>query len=607
MRRRLDGLAWCVASLLATAAASAGPAFQVHFGPQPEGLGIAKAFIAYLDGARQTLDLAFYEFRHQPVVQAVIDAHERGVEVRVVVDDNNYFYVDPVTLERDEGLRNPFVKQLEAAGIQVRPDDRTALMHNKFAVRDHAAVWTGSYNVTDTGALANANNAVSVESETLAGIYTREFEEMFVHGLFGPTSPSQPEQVAEVQGRTVEVYFGPEDDPNARLKQLIEGARDEVLFMQFAFTARDLSDALIARKQERPSLKVRGIFDRLLHRATGPYGEFAHLTDHGIPVVVDNRPEGKLHHKVFVFDVDGDDPVVALGSANASANANQANDENLMVVHDRDLARAYRDEFEKHYRELARARAVFMVRGLPLADREIPDADLVITSGGRAIRGVRIERPARWPKDDPPQILVHRHGENVTTEVGLTVSPDGRWIQIPEPGIHAYGRDAYLVVKFLGLRMPEIPGGYSMVVEVKGTDGTWRPLARHPTLRVLDAMSPEVMREALENLRHHVARVQAREVIVEHERELIRKHIAAAYRQISELVADELQRGGTALAEAVVRWVEDLDAEGHALVSAFVGGDRTIRRALVDARRAGVEGAAELARRLRAALEGPTD
>lgn len=593
---------------LALASAHADSAIEVHFGPAPSGLGIADAFMEYLDGAEQTLDLAFYEFRHQPVVQAIVDAHARGVRVRVVVDDSNYFYIDPLTLEADESLRNPYVKQLEAAGIEVRPDDRTAIMHNKFAIRDGATVWTGSYNLTDTGALANANNAVAVDSEELGEIYTREFEEMFVDGHFGPTSPSHPNQEARVGGTHVEVFFGPEDDPNARLKQLIEGARDEVLFMQFAFTARDLSDALISRKQERPSLKVRGLFDRLLHRATGPYGEFAHLTDHGIPVVVDNRPEGKLHHKVFVFDADGDDPVVALGSANASNNANEANDENLMVVHDRRLARAYREEFEKHYRELAKARAVFMVRGLPIADQKIPDADLVITSGGRAIRGVRIERPARWPKEDPPRVLCHRHGENVSEAVGLAVTGNGRWIHIPEPQIRAYGRDAYLVVKFLGLRMPEIPGGYSLVVEVKGTDGEWRPLSRHPTLDVLDTMSPETMGRALENLHRHVTRIRSRNRVPGHENELIRKHIMASYQQVTELVAASLEREETALAEAVVVWVEGLDADGLELMRTFIGGDRVIARALGFAHKRDVAGARELKKRLKQALKPePTD
>ena len=246
-RRSIALLAGLIAAWLPLASAHAGGAIDVHFGPARSGLGIADAFMKFLDEAQDTLDLCFYEFRHQPVVEAVLDAHRRGVEVRIVVDDSNYFFVDPLTLERDEALRNPFVKQLESAGIQVRPDDRTAIMHNKFAIRDGGTVWTGSYNLTDTGALANANNAVAVRSDTLAGIYTREFEEMFVHGQFGPTSPAHPDQVATVEGRTIEVYFGPEDDPNARLKQLIEGSQDEVLFMQFAFTARDLSDAMIQR------------------------------------------------------------------------------------------------------------------------------------------------------------------------------------------------------------------------------------------------------------------------------------------------------------------------------------------------------------------------
>jgi len=52
-----------------------------------------------------------------------------------------------------------------------------------------------------------------------------------------------------------------------------------------------------------------------------------------------------MHHKVFV--VDGQ--VVILGSYNFSQNADQDNDENVLIVDDARLAQAFTAEFQRVY------------------------------------------------------------------------------------------------------------------------------------------------------------------------------------------------------------------------------------------------------------------
>jgi phosphatidylserine/phosphatidylglycerophosphate/cardiolipin synthase-like enzyme len=49
---------------------------------------------------------------------------------------------------------------------------------------------------------------------------------------------------------------------------------------------------------------------------------------------------GKVHHKYAVVDVEGDDTVVILGSYNWTDSGAYDNDENTLIIHDRDLARA---------------------------------------------------------------------------------------------------------------------------------------------------------------------------------------------------------------------------------------------------------------------------
>jgi phosphatidylserine/phosphatidylglycerophosphate/cardiolipin synthase-like enzyme len=50
-----------------------------------------------------------------------------------------------------------------------------------------------------------------------------------------------------------------------------------------------------------------------------------------------------MHHKVMIID----DRIILTGSYNFSANAENLNDENLLVIHDPGIASAYLDEFAR--------------------------------------------------------------------------------------------------------------------------------------------------------------------------------------------------------------------------------------------------------------------
>ena len=54
------------------------------------------------------------------------------------------------------------------------------LMHNKFAIFDGKTVYTGSMNFSTTGFSGfNQNNVLIINSERIAKLYTKEFEQMF--------------------------------------------------------------------------------------------------------------------------------------------------------------------------------------------------------------------------------------------------------------------------------------------------------------------------------------------------------------------------------------------------------------------------------------------
>ena len=65
----------------------------------------------------------------------------------------------------------------------------------------------------------------------------------------------------------------------------------------------------------------------------------------GARIGIENLPGRK--NRFAVIDVEGDDPAVVLGSYNWSNAGVYDNDENMLILHDRELAWAYQAEWER--------------------------------------------------------------------------------------------------------------------------------------------------------------------------------------------------------------------------------------------------------------------
>jgi phosphatidylserine/phosphatidylglycerophosphate/cardiolipin synthase-like enzyme len=303
----------------------------------PENLtgSIPETLIDYINGSQRTIHVAAFEFNLTPVAEALIAAHKRGVEVQWVTDDENGIEADE---EEDHGQ----FAMLEKAGIEVHDDGRAALMHNKFWVFDGQTVWTGSTNITVNGNFRNNNNVIVIHSPQVSAIFEREFDEMW-EGEFGPTSPSTVEdQWVIIDGAPVQVWFAAEDEVVSRLLPLVEGAQRSIRFMAFSFTHDELGAAVLARA--RAGVDVKGIFET--RGSETEYSELPALYCAKVPVRQDGNL-GTFHHKVLVID----DEIVVTGSLNFSENADDSNDENVVVVTNKDIAAQYLREFELRWAE----------------------------------------------------------------------------------------------------------------------------------------------------------------------------------------------------------------------------------------------------------------
>jgi phosphatidylserine/phosphatidylglycerophosphate/cardiolipin synthase-like enzyme len=294
--------------------------------------GLEIQLAAAIDAAQRSIDLAAYEFNLPLLTDALLRAHQRGVVVRVVTDDEAGFD------DRETTLR-----QLAEARIRVVIDARRALMHNKFVIIDSTVVWVGSWNFTVNDTYRNNNNMLILRSRAAVENYQAEFNEMFDQRLFGPNSPSQtPRPDFRQDGVPIRTFFAPEDDVLTSLLAEVGGAQQSIQFMVFSFTVDSIAQQMIARGQA--GVRVQGIFE-----VTGSETQFSELRPlfcAGLDARQDGNPY-RLHHKVFIID----GRTVITGSFNISQNAVESNDESLIIITDPDLAAEYMREFDRRWAE----------------------------------------------------------------------------------------------------------------------------------------------------------------------------------------------------------------------------------------------------------------
>lgn len=262
-------------------------------------------------------------------------------------------------------------------------------MHNKFVIVDETWVWTGSWNFTinDTfGSEANrtanirsghTNHGVEIRSADLAAAYTAEFEEMWgsatatpnitASNFHGRKSDNGTHQVY-VGGKLVEVYFSPSEGALARVNQIVSQDADvSARFCIYAFSDQTLTDNLKYLWEGSTSeltgtltgFKIQGVFDSGFWNSywSAALDMTAREGDPDQSVMWNNKPpvgfDGEdrlLHHKYMIIDEGTEsDPLVITGSMNWSANGEDTNDENTLIIHDAAIANQFYQEFAARY------------------------------------------------------------------------------------------------------------------------------------------------------------------------------------------------------------------------------------------------------------------
>jgi len=290
--------------------------------------GVDAPLAAAIDSARLTVDVAIYSLSLNSIRDALIDAHKRGVQVRMVMESENLDRTDP--------------QKIKDAGIPILGDRREGLMHDKFVVIDNSEVWLGSMNFTDSGGYTDNNNLMRIRSVKVAENFTREFEEMFLDDKFGvDVVPETPNPRVTIDGTPIDVYFSPDDGVQASFIDLVNNAKQSIHFMAFSFTADEIGEAVRNRAQE--GVVVAGVMeDEQVNSNLGT--EFDPFRQAELDVLRDGN-DGQMHHKVMIID----ENTVILGSYNFTQSAETKNDETLIVIYNEEIAAQFMAEFERVY------------------------------------------------------------------------------------------------------------------------------------------------------------------------------------------------------------------------------------------------------------------
>ncbi len=130
--------------------------FSLSNNPQEE-------IIKNINQAQASINITMYIFTDREIALPLTKARERGVKVRLYLDEDQVEY---------QYSQSRFLVQ---KGIKTRISSNNYIMHNKFAIIDNRILLTGSYNWTFSANNRNDENLMVIDDPEIIEIFQNQF------------------------------------------------------------------------------------------------------------------------------------------------------------------------------------------------------------------------------------------------------------------------------------------------------------------------------------------------------------------------------------------------------------------------------------------------
>lgn len=134
-----------------------------------------------------------------------------------------------------------------------------------------------------------------------------------------------------------EVYFSLYDDPESIIIKNIDDSKEFINIAMYTFTDREIAQAIISAKDRGVDIKI--YLDR--SQVNAEYSKSRYFVNNGIKDIRISSNSYIMHNKFAVID----NKIVITGSYNWTASAGERNDENLLVIDDKNIVKKYQNQF----------------------------------------------------------------------------------------------------------------------------------------------------------------------------------------------------------------------------------------------------------------------
>ncbi len=144
----------------------------------------------------------------------------------------------------------------------------------------------------------------------------------------------------EESNNEIEVYFSPTGGIKNAIIENLNNAKTTVNIAMYAFTNRELAQAVISTVKRGIEVKV------LLSPSDDPYSKAEYLSSNGVNVKIYNKhteDNGIMHNKFAIID----GKTTITGSYNWTASAEERNDENIVIIYNQNVSSKFLAKFNE--------------------------------------------------------------------------------------------------------------------------------------------------------------------------------------------------------------------------------------------------------------------